>query len=195
MANVALEDLIAGGVVSAPVSVTDGTTTVSPATSLRLPAGTLSDLTGGEAGVGLILSRIGPFHFTYSDMGIAETGGSPQAWADGGYLALASLPDGCIVLMSWVEPIVSFVDGTATSVGVGLNVQPTNDPDNSSTVSEWDGRYWNNGGSYALATILTPVGPIARVVSGAQLMTTRVGAVAAVAGEANVYVIVATPAA
>lgn len=51
----AFDALVGGG---GAITATDGTTTVNPATSIQFPAGTLADLGGGAAGVGLIWRAI-----------------------------------------------------------------------------------------------------------------------------------------
>jgi hypothetical protein len=84
-ANVSPQSIGAGG---GSISVTDGTTTVDPATSLHLPAGTLSDLGSGEGGVGLV--------FTTKSVPIAYNTPGLNAPTDAG-AAIMLIPAGSIV--------------------------------------------------------------------------------------------------
>jgi hypothetical protein len=69
-----VNDPSAGGGGSGGVTVTDGTTTVDPATSIHFLAGTISDLGGGVAGVGVVPTLLGPLHFAHDDAGIGTNG-------------------------------------------------------------------------------------------------------------------------
>ena len=61
-----------GGTGSGGVTVTDGDHTVSPATTIQFPTGTMTDLGGGVASVGLVWRLVGPFRVTVGDVGLVN---------------------------------------------------------------------------------------------------------------------------
>jgi hypothetical protein len=178
------------------MSVTDGTTTVDPATSLHLPAGTLTDLGSGEGGVGLLVRLIGPYPVTYASVGKASTAGEPAVFGDAFvYVPLAPLPDGALVITAWAEPVTSFV--LASSV-IYVTAQPTDDPDNSCDIASWKvSNEYGMAGVLAAAFSQEPITQlgIIRCITGCQLacyLSTSEGP--ASVGAANIYAIIATPA-
>lgn len=86
--------------VGGSISGTDGTTTVNPLTSLRLPAGTLTDLGSGEGGVGLIVQLIGPFGPINFN--------TPHFTDDFDNILCVALSPGTLVLDAWVEVTTEF---------------------------------------------------------------------------------------
>lgn len=96
------------------ISVTDGTTTVSPATSLRLPAGTLRDLGSGEVGVGLLLQLL-TFDVHYDDPDFTDF-----AHTDGRVLWTPQAGD--IIVDLWCIPVVKFAGADSAILYVGGTV-------------------------------------------------------------------------
>lgn len=108
------ESSVGGG--GGSVAATDGTTTVNPATSIQFPAGTLADLGGGVAGVGLVLQVIGPFHITHSTPDIYG-GGSTT-------VEIAAPPTGCFVLQTMALFTEAFNGGNDL---LQMNIAPAGD--------------------------------------------------------------------
>jgi hypothetical protein len=199
MANVEIQTLIDQGVVSAPISVTDGTTTVDPATSLRLPAGTLSDLGSGEGAVGLIITRLGPFRVNYNTPNIGDG------------IKVADLDAGTVVIGAWVEVLVpwdahaddarvdvcaggatwgspNFNYFTVTASRVGANIGPTA-PDADVAPAALV-REFPTGGQVT-SSQNSPV----RLVTAGALVACTANDGSATQGSADIYAIIATPAA
>ncbi len=78
-----------GGGGGGSISATDGTTTVNPTTSIKVPSGTLTDLGSGVAGLSQPL--LGPFHFDYTSPGIDNP-------SDSGLAVGPLIPAGTVVL-------------------------------------------------------------------------------------------------
>jgi hypothetical protein len=176
------------------MSVTDGTTTVDPTTSLRLPAGTLTDLGGGVAGVGLMTYLVGPFTLHHSDVGLSDG------------VLLVPLASGTLVLAVGVF-ITEAWDGDATYVRVAIGGHLYAAPDD-----DWG----------FITPAATPLSPLAgtgwKVARGLQIndysnvawdvwgsalaFVTEAGGLLGVSdaststtGEADIYAVIATPAA
>jgi hypothetical protein len=92
----------AGGGV-AGLTITDGVTSVT-ATSLRMPSGTVVDVGGGVAAVGLVVTLLGPFHVNYNAAGIDVLG-----------VPVATLDEGTLVLKAWLVVTAPFLVGGTES--------------------------------------------------------------------------------
>lgn len=99
------------------VSVTDGTTTVA-ASSIVMPSGTVTDLGGGMAGVGLVFRLIGPYHITYQTPGIGSS-------EDGA--VLAALPSGTVVIAIGAMISTDFDASLAVFLGGDKYLPPDDD--------------------------------------------------------------------
>jgi hypothetical protein len=124
---------------SGSISVTDGTTTVNPATSLTLTGATVTDAGGGEADVAISsspgggITLLGPFAVAYTDAGINTN-------TEGGVgKVLAAIPAGTIVLRAWMATTTDWTtDKGHPAAAVGL----------AAGSDEWDiVNYTDTGGS------------------------------------------------
>lgn len=170
------------------ISATDGTTTVNPATSIQFPAGTLSDLGSGVAGVGLVLQQIGPFRINFDDVGIAVPPG----------MVVATIPAGSLVLKVWAAVLVNWNSSTYDILDLQL-------PDGT-VVSQYDlqasaialaGTYIEGlpptPASVAATVYMLPVIALIRD-TDTTLNAYVISDGPLTAGEADVYVVIATPA-
>lgn len=199
-AIVGVANAIEGG---GAISATDGVTTVNPATSIVFPSGTIADLGGGVAGIGLILRQIGPFAVAFDTPDISPPGLGAKVW---------DVPAGTLVLRAWAEidPVWLGPDTATMQIWLGPSDQ-------------WDDGTWlpisihsakNINTIYDLATglvlqTITEGEPIfvagagqttGRFMAGRAVTTNALGVYvtttgsAAVGGSADIYAIIATPA-
>lgn len=93
------------------MDVTDGTTTVTGATTLQLPAGTVTDEGGGVAGVAVQTRFLGPFTVNYNTPGINT---DP--------VLLTALDPGVVVVRAWCEVVTAWdvnADTAELVIGAG----------------------------------------------------------------------------
>lgn len=181
------------------ISATDGETTVDPATSLRFPAGTLSDLGEGVAGVGLVTYLVGPYTITKDTPNL-----------DAG-VSLLTLPIGAIVVRAWIIVTTPFAP-TERTLGIyigGPGFDFNGDGDDDNLI------FYGSAGSDLASNVLSThyvaeprVGPdqiasetphyVSRVafatLADARLVVGSSNIGDASAGSLDVYAIIATPA-
>lgn len=177
------------------ISITDGTTTVDPATSLVLPAGTLTALGSGDAGVAFELRRLGPYRVTYETPGIEGDQGSPiEIVAD-------VIPAGSTIIKCWGLPVSEWATpddvpklavyvGPVSSQATVLFVpdcgdSPISPPSNAHAYQE-DPTEPGNGVAYWTVKALASVWMTVNDASTEAAPTS---------GAADIYLIIATPAA
>lgn len=179
-----------GGGGGGSISITDGTTTVDPATSLRLPVGTLVNLGSGAAGVGLVLQLIGPFHVHFDDAGIQDAGG----------IVLAPLATGVLVLKAWAFVFTQWAGGSFDSLNIMIGATFDNimvyDAQATSTPTAPGSPYIESlpPTPSALGSVIYML-PLTALVQDATTLNAYVNTDApSTAGSADIYAIIAAPA-
>lgn len=183
----ALADYIAG-LGGGSILVTDGTTTVNPATSLHLPAGTLSDLGSGVGGVGLITTLIGPFPVAFNTAGINDgPDGCP----------VAPLTLGSVVVYAWAVFHDEWNSGTSCALFIGSDNTVITAYDANACTSGTPSDPVNMGGDVAAGgwtgLLIAPV-HVLQAGQNLNVKTQQIGDIATI-GSADIYAIIATPAA
>lgn len=132
---------------------------------------------------------LGPYRVNFNTVGIDATGGDPTTFANGGFVQVDELPDGCVVMAGWTETVTLFGD----TGSVEVCVQPSDDPDNSSVIGLWSNSRSINPATtgYAIAESTQPqITFYARVVSGCALSVAYNGT-PPIAGALDVYALIA----
>lgn len=93
------------------LSVTDGTTTVA-ATSLQMPAGTVTDLGSGVAGVGFLNLSLRTFDVSFDDVGFQDPNTGVLLWTP---------VDGEIIIDVWARIVTQFTGSTKAQLYIGGN--------------------------------------------------------------------------
>lgn len=187
---------------SGSLSVTDGTTTVDAATSLFYDAAaSVSDGGGGQAvitpGAGVqTVSLLGPFNVSFDTMGIDGTGGTPTSFANGGFVDLGAVPDGAVIISAFPLVVTDFNGSGANNQHLSIDIQPANDPNNSTDISiGWLPKVDATAPTVFNTNLTSDVQRAAQAISGAHLMAYYIpgGGSTPTAGEVDFYALIATP--
>ena len=165
------------------VSATDGRTTVDPATQIQFPPGTLSDLGGGVAGVGLLTQLVGPFHIAFETPELQNNGVGLLEVPAGSWLTGVAV----VITESWLSSLVNTPEFVVTLVP-GDPTQPWASGagfDSSSRMSV-------DPTADVLAALPGTFTPVATVVDG-WLLAAYYPDDSTPGGEADIYAIIATP--
>jgi hypothetical protein len=187
-----------GGAGGGGVTVTDGTTSVT-ASSIQMPAGTVSDAGGGVAAVGLFYRRLGPFHVTYQTANLVNP-------ANLGYL-VTSLDPGSEI-EAWMvstadwdgsSPGDEFVLGVAASESSAAAVAADYDLGNSFAQADAatalrEATFLAGSDNGLASTLAGQMRHRILVVTEANLYAAFYTSGTLTAGAADIYVTVATPA-
>ena len=140
------------------------------------------------------ISLLGPFPVAFDSLGVDGTAGAPQTYANGGYVTLGTIPAGAVVIVAWPVVSTSFVTGAAAAVPMSMNIQPLDDPDNSSSLNTWTAQADTTAPTAFQTSHRSNAGDtLAGAISECQLMVTKASGSTPVAGEADIYALIATP--
>ena len=173
---------------SGGVTVTDGTTTVNPATSIQVPAGTLTSPGGGVASVALIPTLLGPYRINFDDF--QGTGGNFP-------IELTELPDGCLLLFSYVKTVTAWSGGGVSVATAEVGIAPTGDLTNGDDMfsTNLTNQRSNHGGKYYILNEGQVEAQAIEVITGTSLIVylASINGTPS-AGAADFYAIIAAPA-